>query len=136
MTVFLYKARKLKRIGQLKSQEDPPMHSPIDAIQCFSPKCSLNFPTQVAFLNVLEAIEPVVVNSGHDHAQPDSAACLLTSLNELGERQLVKVVKWAKGLPGKAHGNVYIRDIKLSPLWVLYLQILAQAFEITFKIVS
>nr|XP_023689872.1 androgen receptor-like [Paramormyrops kingsleyae] len=101
-------ARKLKKIGQLKSQEDPPMQSPIDAIQCFSPKCSLNYPTQVAFLNVLQAIEPVVVNSGHDHAQPDSAACLLTSLNELGERQLVKVVKWAKGLPG--FRNLHVDD--------------------------
>lgn len=42
-----------------------------------------------------------MVNAGHDYGQPDSAATLLTSLNELGERQLVKVVKWAKGLPGR-----------------------------------
>ena len=54
----------------------------------------------MVFLNILESIEPEVVNAGHDYGQPDSAATLLTSLNELGERQLVKVVKWAKGLPG------------------------------------
>lgn len=56
---------------------------------------------QPIFLNVLEAIEPGVVCAGHDNNQPDSFAALLTSLNELGERQLVHVVKWAKALPGK-----------------------------------
>ncbi|KAL6463104.1 hypothetical protein MHYP_G00274950 [Metynnis hypsauchen] len=65
-----------------------------------SPKLGLTFHSQHVFLSILEAIEPEVVNAGHDHGQPDSAAALLTSLNELGERQLVKVVKWAKGLPG------------------------------------
>lgn len=43
-----------------------------------------------------------MVNAGHDHAQPDSPVSLLTSLNELGERQLVTVVRWAKAIPGKA----------------------------------
>lgn len=56
---------------------------------------------QPIFLNVLEAIEPGVVCAGHDNNQPDSFAALLSSLNELGERQLVHVVKWAKALPGK-----------------------------------
>ncbi|KAG7464884.1 hypothetical protein MATL_G00170380 [Megalops atlanticus] len=93
-------ARKLKKIGQLKSPEDQPSQGLASGVQCISPKSSLSFQTKSMFLNILEAIEPVVVNAGHDHAQPDSAATLLTSLNELGERQLVKVVKWAKGLPG------------------------------------
>lgn len=70
-------------------------------VQNVSPKSSLTFSSQVVFLNILESIEPEVVNAGHDYCQPDSAATLLTSLNELGERQLVKVVKWAKGLPGR-----------------------------------
>ncbi|XP_029917433.1 androgen receptor-like isoform X2 [Myripristis murdjan] len=53
-----------------------------------------------SLLTVLQAIEPTVVNAGHDPAQPDSSASLLTSLNELGERQLVNVVRWAKAIPG------------------------------------
>ncbi|KAL0193243.1 hypothetical protein M9458_011539, partial [Cirrhinus mrigala] len=92
--------RKLRKIGQMKGPEEVgPAQGPSEAIQCLSPKPSLTFHSQLIFLNILEAIEPEVVNAGHDHAQPDSAAALLTSLNELGERQLVKVVKWAKGLP-------------------------------------
>ena len=54
----------------------------------------------LSLLSVLKTIEPAVVNAGHDHTQPDSPASLLTSLNELGERQLVSVVRWAKALPG------------------------------------
>lgn len=54
-----------------------------------------------SLLSVLQTIEPALVNAGHDHALPDSAESLLTSLNELGERQLVAVVRWAKALPGK-----------------------------------
>nr|QAV54757.1 androgen receptor alpha [Bostrychus sinensis] len=54
----------------------------------------------LSLLSVLQTIEPAVVNAGHDPAQPDSSATLLTSLNELGERQLVTVVRWAKAIPG------------------------------------
>ncbi|XP_071400340.1 progesterone receptor-like isoform X1 [Centroberyx affinis] len=54
----------------------------------------------LSLLSILQAIEPAVVNAGHDHAQPDSSTSLLSSLNELGERQLVSVVRWAKALPG------------------------------------
>lgn len=54
-----------------------------------------------SLLSILQTIEPPVVNAGHDHALPDSPASLLTSLNELGERQLVTVVRWAKAIPGK-----------------------------------
>ncbi|XP_031712793.1 androgen receptor-like [Anarrhichthys ocellatus] len=94
-------ARKLKKIGQQKNpEEEHPLKDPSEVIQNFSPKSGLNFNSQMVFLNILESIEPEVVNAGHDYGQPDSAATLLTSLNELGERQLVKVVKWAKGLPG------------------------------------
>lgn len=55
----------------------------------------------LSLLSVLQTIEPALVNAGYDHSQPDSPASLLTSLNELGERQLVSVVRWAKALPGK-----------------------------------
>lgn len=99
--LFCAAARKLRKIGQMKGPEEVgSVQGPSDTVQCLSPKPSLTFHSQLIFLNILEAIEPEVVNAGHDHAQPDSAAALLTSLNELGERQLVKVVKWAKGLPG------------------------------------
>ncbi|KAM3867049.1 progesterone receptor-like [Diretmus argenteus] len=54
----------------------------------------------LSLLNVLQAIEPAVVNAGHDPAEPDGPASLLTSLNQLGERQLVSVVRWAKAIPG------------------------------------
>lgn len=102
-------ARKLKKIGQQKVPEEeslvscmPSSSGTAELIRNPSPKTSLTFHSQLVFLSVLESIEPEVVNAGHDHAQPDSAAALLTSLNELGERQLVKVVKWAKGLPGES----------------------------------
>ncbi|XP_051878311.1 androgen receptor isoform X2 [Pristis pectinata] len=58
------------------------------------------FQCQPLFLAVLQSIEPDVVYSGYDNTRPDTSASLLTSLNELGERQLVRVVKWAKVLPG------------------------------------
>lgn len=101
MSAF-FTARKLKKIGQQKNpEEDHPVHEPAEFAQNVSPKSGVNFNSQLVFLNILESIEPDVVNAGHDCGQPDSAANLLTSLNELGERQLVKVVKWAKGLPGR-----------------------------------
>ncbi|XP_068600250.1 androgen receptor [Brachionichthys hirsutus] len=102
-------ARKLKKIGQQKNHEDDhPVPAPFEVMQNVSLKSGLNFNSQVVFLNILESIEPEVVNAGHDYGQPDSAATLLTSLNELGERQLVKVVKWAKGLPG--FRNLHVDD--------------------------
>ncbi|KAM9846397.1 androgen receptor [Aulostomus maculatus] len=101
-------ARKLKKIGQSKNlKEDRPVRDSTEVIQNI-PKSGLNFNSQLVFLNILESIEPEVVNAGHDYGQPDSAATLLTSLNELGERQLVKVVKWAKGLPG--FRNLHVDD--------------------------
>nr|AXZ78408.1 androgen receptor [Cheilinus undulatus] len=102
-------ARKLKKIGQQKNpEEENPGQDHLDVMQSISPKSGLSFNSQMVFLNILESIEPEVVNAGHDYGQPDSAATLLTSLNELGERQLVKVVKWAKGLPG--FRNLHVDD--------------------------
>eukprot|EP00064_Thunnus_orientalis_P003346 superscaffoldBa00000270_g3355 len=102
-------ARKLKKIGQQKNpEEEHHIQEPTEAVQNISPKSSLSFNSQLVFLNILESIEPEVVNAGHDYGQPDSASNLLTSLNELGERQLVKVVKWAKGLPG--FRNLHVDD--------------------------
>uniref|UniRef100_UPI00398EEF56 androgen receptor isoform X2 n=1 Tax=Pristiophorus japonicus TaxID=55135 RepID=UPI00398EEF56 len=63
------------------------------------------FQCQPLFLAVLQSIEPDMVYAGYDNTQPDTSASLLTSLNELGERQLVRVVKWAKVLPGNGCKN-------------------------------
>ncbi|XP_044060143.1 androgen receptor-like isoform X2 [Siniperca chuatsi] len=75
----------------------------------------------LTLLSVLQAIEPAVVNAGHDPAQPDSPASLLTSLNELGERQLVTVVRWAKAIPGfrDLHVDDQMSVIQLSWMGVM-----------------
>uniref|UniRef100_K7FTC3 Androgen receptor n=1 Tax=Pelodiscus sinensis TaxID=13735 RepID=K7FTC3_PELSI len=105
-------ARKLKKLGNLKMQEDGEGANSSSPTEEQTPKmvmtCIDGFECQPIFLNVLEAIEPIVVCAGHDNNQPDSFAALLTSLNELGERQLVHVVKWAKALPG--FRNLHVDD--------------------------
>ncbi|KAL3042272.1 hypothetical protein OYC64_020254 [Pagothenia borchgrevinki] len=114
--------RKLKKIGQQKNQEeDHPIPEHSEVIQNPAPTSGLSYNSQMVFLNLLESIEPEVVNAGHDYGQPDSAATLLTSLNELGERQLVKVVKWAKGLPGfrKLHVDDQMTVIQHSWMGVM-----------------
>ncbi|XP_017568857.1 androgen receptor-like isoform X1 [Pygocentrus nattereri] len=90
--------QKLKRVKQAKQLKNEPAQALTVAVRHVSLKPALQ--TQHELLDILEQIEPAVVNAGHDQAQPDSANLLLTSLNELGERQLVTVVKWAKGMPG------------------------------------
>lgn len=66
-----------------------------------APALGLSPSLRPSLLNVLSSIEPGMVNAGHDTSQPDCFASLLSSLNELGERQLVSVVNWAKAMPGK-----------------------------------
>ncbi|KAF7227716.1 progesterone receptor isoform X1 [Nothobranchius furzeri] len=75
----------------------------------------------LSLLSILQSIEPAVVNAGHDPAQPDSSASLLTSLNELGERQLVTVVRWAKAIPGfrDLHVDDQMSVIQLSWMGVM-----------------
>ncbi|NWW26771.1 ANDR protein, partial [Falcunculus frontatus] len=105
-------ARKLKKLGNLKAQEDVEGASSSSPTEEQAPKLVMTridgYECQPIFLNVLEAIEPGVVCAGHDNSQPDSFSNLLTSLNELGERQLVYVVKWAKALPG--FRNLHVDD--------------------------
>ncbi|TMS23603.1 Mineralocorticoid receptor [Larimichthys crocea] len=50
--------------------------------------------------SVLELIEPEDVYSGYDNTQPDTTDHLLSSLNRLAGKQMVRMVKWAKVLPG------------------------------------
>ncbi|XP_059680262.1 androgen receptor [Gavia stellata] len=105
-------ARKLKKLGNLKTQDDAEAASSSSPTEEQAPKMVMTridgYECQPIFLNVLEAIEPGVVCAGHDNSQPDSFSNLLTSLNELGERQLVYVVKWAKALPG--FRNLHVDD--------------------------
>ncbi|XP_003780832.1 progesterone receptor isoform X1 [Otolemur garnettii] len=72
----------------------------------FSPNQELQLiPT---LINLLMSIEPDVIYAGHDNTKPDTSSSLLTSLNQLGERQLLSVVKWSKSLPG--FRNLHIDD--------------------------
>ncbi|XP_070615725.1 androgen receptor [Erythrolamprus reginae] len=105
-------ARKLKKLGNLKMQEEGETAGPLSPTEEQATKMPIahidGLECQPIFLNVLEAIEPGVVCAGHDNNQPDSFGSLLTSLNELGERHLVHVVKWAKALPG--FRNLHVDD--------------------------
>ncbi|KAM6299980.1 androgen receptor [Aegotheles albertisi] len=105
-------ARKLKKLGSLKTQDEVDAASSASPTEEQAPKMVMTridgYECQPIFLNVLEAIEPGVVCAGHDNSQPDSFSNLLSSLNELGERQLVYVVKWAKALPG--FRNLHVDD--------------------------
>ncbi|NXV96327.1 ANDR protein, partial [Calonectris borealis] len=105
-------ARKLKKLGNLKTPDDAEAASSSSPTEEQAPKMVMThidgYECQPIFLNVLEAIEPGVVCAGHDNSQPDSFSNLLSSLNELGERQLVYVVKWAKALPG--FRNLHVDD--------------------------
>lgn len=124
MSGMSLKGRRLKGVGQTRNGEEEPAGAANwgerggeragrkDLEQASSAasrphndsSSSLSIPPSlrscVSLLSVLQTIEPAVVNAGHDHALPDSPASLLTSLNELGERQLVTVVRWAKAIPG------------------------------------
>uniref|UniRef100_UPI0037E8A6E6 progesterone receptor-like isoform X2 n=1 Tax=Semicossyphus pulcher TaxID=241346 RepID=UPI0037E8A6E6 len=86
-----------------------------------------------SLLSVLQAIEPAVVNAGHDHALPDSPASLLTSLNELGERQLVTVVRWAKAIPGfrDLHVDDQMSLIQLSWMGVMVFALGWRSYTLT-----
>ncbi|KAM5185464.1 progesterone receptor [Callospermophilus lateralis] len=61
-----------------------------------------------SLISLLMNIEPDVVYAGHDNTKPDTSSSLLTSLNQLCERQLLTVVKWSKSLPG--FRNLHIDD--------------------------
>lgn len=69
-------------------------------------------------INLLVSIEPDVIYAGHDNSKPDTSSSLLTSLNQLGERQLLSVVKWSKSLPG--NNNFYIQHVIKNVLCLLY----------------
>ncbi|XP_061138528.1 androgen receptor-like [Syngnathus typhle] len=137
MSGMSLKGRRLKGVGQTRSGEEeqatwghgeggnrPGISNAVSGAQG-SQGAVVSIPptirSRVYLLNVLQDIEPGIVNAGHDPALPDSAASLLTSLNELGERQLVTVVRWAKAIPGFC--NLHVDDqmtvIQLSWMGVM-----------------
>ncbi|XP_068133594.1 glucocorticoid receptor [Hyperolius riggenbachi] len=61
-----------------------------------------------ALISLLEAIEPEVLYSGYDRSLPETARRLMSSLNMLGGRQVVSIVKWAKAIPG--FRNLHLDD--------------------------
>ncbi|XP_061484746.1 progesterone receptor isoform X2 [Rhineura floridana] len=72
----------------------------------FSPTQDIQFIPPL--ISVLQGIEPEVVYAGYDNTQPETPSALMTSLNQLCERQLLCVVKWSKSLPG--FRNLHIDD--------------------------
>uniref|UniRef100_H2SKG0 Androgen receptor n=1 Tax=Takifugu rubripes TaxID=31033 RepID=H2SKG0_TAKRU len=87
----------------------------------------------LSLLSVLQTIEPALVNAGYDHSQPDSPTSLLTSLNELGERQLVSVVRWAKAIPGfrDLHVDDQMSVIQLSWMGVMVFALGWRSYTLT-----
>ncbi|XP_062998141.1 androgen receptor-like [Elgaria multicarinata webbii] len=104
--------RKLKKLGNLKLQEGGKTAGPSNPTEEQGLKEPVShvasLECQPIFLNLLEATEPGMDCVSHDNNQPDFFAALLTSLNGLGERQLLHVVKWAKALLG--FRNLHVDD--------------------------
>ncbi|XP_041116096.1 progesterone receptor-like, partial [Polyodon spathula] len=107
---FLPLGRKFKKFGSLKvvgGVQSLLLHSPqtlpienqaLIPVSCVPSVQELHYTTQI--LSILEAIEPEVVYAGYDSSQPEAPNVLLTSLNNLCEKQLLAIVKWSKLLPG------------------------------------
>ncbi|XP_072849722.1 progesterone receptor [Pogona vitticeps] len=110
--------RKFKKFNKVKvlraldmvALQQPTVHP--NESQALAQRLSFS-PTQdiqyiLPLINVLQGIEPEVVYAGYDNTQPETPSALLTSLNQLCERQLLCVVKWSKSLPG--FRNLHIDD--------------------------
>ncbi|XP_060729115.1 mineralocorticoid receptor [Tachysurus vachellii] len=98
-------ARKSKKLGKLKSvSEDSSLQNSekeLSSNMALVPHSASVAPfLSPSVCSVLELIEPEVVFAGYDNTQPDTTDHLLTSLNKLAGKQMVRVVKWAKVLPG------------------------------------
>ncbi|KAG5269478.1 hypothetical protein AALO_G00202460 [Alosa alosa] len=102
--------RKLKRFGAMKAMGLPSslmFQSPMalagdcqtmTTMPCMPSLRELQLSPQI--ISILDSIEPEVVYSGFDNSQPDMPNQLLNSLNRLCERQLLRIVRWSKSLPG------------------------------------
>ncbi|KAF7251110.1 Progesterone receptor [Varanus komodoensis] len=113
-----YWCRKFKKFNKVKVLRaldvvalQQPAAPPSDS-QALAQRLSFSPSQEVQFIpplsSVLQGIEPEVVYAGYDNTQPETPSALLTSLNQLCERQLLCVVKWSKSLPG--FRNLHIDD--------------------------
>ncbi|KAJ8399241.1 hypothetical protein AAFF_G00412790 [Aldrovandia affinis] len=106
-------ARKSKKLGKLKGvSEDGSLQGSKDGQTCLTSDKELSSGAALvpgvgvtpylspSICSVLELIEPEVVYAGYDNTQPDTTDHLLSSLNQLAGKQMIRVVKWAKVLPG------------------------------------
>uniref|UniRef100_A0A8D0HCI2 Progesterone receptor n=1 Tax=Sphenodon punctatus TaxID=8508 RepID=A0A8D0HCI2_SPHPU len=109
--------RKFKKFNKVKVVRtlDVALQQPAtisNESQALAQRLSLSPNQEVQFvpplISVLQGIEPEVVYAGYDNTQPETPSALLTSLNQLCERQLLCVVKWSKSLPG--FRNLHIDD--------------------------
>ncbi|XP_070769290.1 progesterone receptor-like [Enoplosus armatus] len=137
MSGMSLKGRRLKGAGQTRNGEEGSAYHSTCLFLAASQALALGIPPTLrsclTLLSVLQAIEPAVVNAGHDPAQPDSPASLLTSLNELGERQLVTVVRWAKAIPGfrDLHVDDQMSVIQLSWMGVMVFALGWRSYTLT-----
>eukprot|EP00064_Thunnus_orientalis_P011757 superscaffoldBa00001733_g11788 len=159
MSGMSLKGRRLKGAGQTRNVEEEQPSAPwgpgergerpgkrdvilepgsaVARTQGASQALALGIPPTVrsclSLLSVLQTIEPALVNAGHDPAQPDSSDSLLTSLNELGERQLVTVVRWAKAIPGfrDLHVDDQMTVIQLSWMGVMVFALGWRSYTLT-----
>ncbi|KAM8976277.1 progesterone receptor [Pelodytes ibericus] len=103
--------RKFKKFSRIKTVRETdalvlqqPMIIPIEGQQVLVRRMSANSSQEIQYipelLQILQSIEPEVVYAGYDNTQPETPSALLSSLNQLCERQLMCVVKWSKSLPG------------------------------------
>ncbi|XP_068570471.1 progesterone receptor-like isoform X3 [Cebidichthys violaceus] len=133
MSGMSLKGRRLKGTGQARSGEEELGPGERAASQALALNIPPTMRSCLSLLSVLQVIEPAVVNAGHDHAQPDSSVSLLTSLNELGERQLVTVVRWAKAIPGfrDMHVDDQMSVIQLSWMGVMVFALGWRSYTLT-----
>ncbi|XP_064297387.1 progesterone receptor isoform X1 [Phalacrocorax carbo] len=109
--------RKFKKFNKIKVVRtlDVALQQPTtlqDESQSLTQRLSFSPNQEIQFIppmiSVLRGIEPEVVYAGYDNTKPETPSSLLTSLNQLCERQLLCVVKWSKLLPG--FRNLHIDD--------------------------
>ncbi|XP_036407590.1 mineralocorticoid receptor-like [Megalops cyprinoides] len=107
-------ARKSKKLGKLKGiSEDVSLPGSKEGHTHLAPEKELGASSALVphvsavtpylappICSMLELIEPEVVYAGYDNTQPDTTDHLLSSLNQLAGKQMIRVVKWAKVLPG------------------------------------
>ncbi|XP_035272440.1 LOW QUALITY PROTEIN: mineralocorticoid receptor-like [Anguilla anguilla] len=107
-------ARKSKKLGKLKVlSDDGSLQSAKDGQMCLASDKELSAGGALvagmggvtpylspSICSILELIEPEVVYAGYDNTQPDTTDHLLSSLNQLAGKQMIRAVKWAKVLPG------------------------------------